>query len=319
VLVIIGLLVGGVLVGRDLINAATIRAQISQIEKYQTAVRTFQGKYGYLPGDIPASPASQFGFLPRDNTPACSGAVCSGGGDWNGIIEATDRLACGYICGNFGISGEVSLFWEDLSKAGLIEGSFSQLNLCCDTSSWLISDVSNNGASPSTMVKDYFPSAKIGYGYIVINSGGIEYNNGWTPWDNSNGKNYFSTFSMNYFGTVGGFANANGSMGDVIFTPAQAYAIDKKTDDGLPQSGKITAMIGGGWAINTNNPSALLTGDCDNPNNTCTPVTDTRQTHASIYTCYDNDYNGNNGGTEHYSTNAIAVNNLNCGLSWEFQ
>ena len=37
VLVIIGLIVGGILVGQDLINAAAIRAQIAQVEKYQTA------------------------------------------------------------------------------------------------------------------------------------------------------------------------------------------------------------------------------------------------------------------------------------------
>jgi prepilin-type N-terminal cleavage/methylation domain-containing protein len=38
VLVIIGLIVGGVLVGQDLIRAAYIRAQITQIEKFNTAV-----------------------------------------------------------------------------------------------------------------------------------------------------------------------------------------------------------------------------------------------------------------------------------------
>src|SRR5580692_12405602 len=69
VLVIIGLIVGGVLVGQDLIRAAGVRAQISQIEKYNTAVNTFYGKYGYLPGDIPAEPAAQFGFAPRGTYP----------------------------------------------------------------------------------------------------------------------------------------------------------------------------------------------------------------------------------------------------------
>jgi prepilin-type N-terminal cleavage/methylation domain-containing protein len=54
VLVIIGLVVGGVLVGRDLICAAELRAQISQIEKYNTAVNTFYGKYGGLPGPLAA-------------------------------------------------------------------------------------------------------------------------------------------------------------------------------------------------------------------------------------------------------------------------
>jgi hypothetical protein len=45
VLVIIGLLVGGVLVGQNLIAAAGLRATISQIEKYNTAANTFRGKY----------------------------------------------------------------------------------------------------------------------------------------------------------------------------------------------------------------------------------------------------------------------------------
>ncbi len=38
VLVIIGLIIGGVLVGKDLIKAAEIRATISQINKYNHAV-----------------------------------------------------------------------------------------------------------------------------------------------------------------------------------------------------------------------------------------------------------------------------------------
>src|ERR1019366_6843373 len=51
VLVIIGLIVGSVLVGRDLIRAAELRSVISEVEKYKTAVMTFKGKYDCLPGD----------------------------------------------------------------------------------------------------------------------------------------------------------------------------------------------------------------------------------------------------------------------------
>lgn len=65
VLVIIGLIVGGVLVGQSLINAAAVRAQVTQIEKFNSVVNTFYGKYGYLPGDLPAGPAAQFGFASR--------------------------------------------------------------------------------------------------------------------------------------------------------------------------------------------------------------------------------------------------------------
>jgi prepilin-type N-terminal cleavage/methylation domain-containing protein len=53
VLVIIGLIVGGVLVGQSLISAAAVRAQISQIEKYNTAANTFKGNMGISPETFP--------------------------------------------------------------------------------------------------------------------------------------------------------------------------------------------------------------------------------------------------------------------------
>ena len=63
VLVIIGLIIGGVLVGRELIAAAEIRQQIGQIEKYNTAVSTFRLKYNCLPGDC--LNAANYGFVAR--------------------------------------------------------------------------------------------------------------------------------------------------------------------------------------------------------------------------------------------------------------
>ncbi len=79
VLVVIGLIAGGVLVGRDLINAAGVRAQVGQIEKYQTAVNAFRLKYNGLPGDLLASDAVQLGFVAR--------AGGASDGDGNGLIE----------------------------------------------------------------------------------------------------------------------------------------------------------------------------------------------------------------------------------------
>jgi hypothetical protein len=65
VLVIIGLIVGGVLVGQNPIASATMRAHVTQIEKFNHGANAFFEKYGYLPGDIPAGPAGQFGFAVR--------------------------------------------------------------------------------------------------------------------------------------------------------------------------------------------------------------------------------------------------------------
>ena len=55
-----GLLVGGVLVGQDLIKAAEIRAVASDIERYNTGAAAFRTKYNGLPGDLLATTASGF-------------------------------------------------------------------------------------------------------------------------------------------------------------------------------------------------------------------------------------------------------------------
>ncbi len=78
VLVVIGLIAGVILVGQDLINAAAIQAQISQIQGYNTAVRTFEVKYNNLPGDIPNPAAGNYGFQPRGQY--------AGEGDGNGVL-----------------------------------------------------------------------------------------------------------------------------------------------------------------------------------------------------------------------------------------
>ena len=85
VLVIIGLLVGGILTGQSLIDAATQRAQIAQIQKYNTALHTFELKYnGYLPGDIPYTTAGQFGLFNQGSNGTYNGWI--GSGDGNGFI-----------------------------------------------------------------------------------------------------------------------------------------------------------------------------------------------------------------------------------------
>ncbi|WP_024851760.1 prepilin-type N-terminal cleavage/methylation domain-containing protein [Hydrogenovibrio kuenenii] len=53
VLVIIGLLLGGVLKGQELIANARMKASISQIQQLTAAVYTYQDKTEYLPGDDP--------------------------------------------------------------------------------------------------------------------------------------------------------------------------------------------------------------------------------------------------------------------------
>ena len=71
VLTILGLLVGGVLAGRELIRSAEIQGTISDIEQVRTAYTHFFGKYGCVPGDCD----KQEQYFDLTN------------GDGNGIIE----------------------------------------------------------------------------------------------------------------------------------------------------------------------------------------------------------------------------------------
>ena len=58
VLVIIGLVVGGIFVGKELVRASQLNSVLRDLDKYNSAVLTFKDKYGHLPGDIPN--ATQF-------------------------------------------------------------------------------------------------------------------------------------------------------------------------------------------------------------------------------------------------------------------
>ena len=112
VLVIIGLLVGGVLVGQDLIKAAEIRSTLKQLEDTNSAVNTFRGKFGGFPGDLLPARANAFGLVPTNR------AGTNGEGDGDGIIEGSGGT-------NNTLGGENTMFWRDLSQANLVPTAFS--------------------------------------------------------------------------------------------------------------------------------------------------------------------------------------------------
>lgn len=114
VLIIIALLIGGVLVGRDLIRASRVRTQIGQLEGFTQALMAFRDKYGSIPGDLHADDAAAMGFTTR------SGAA--GHGDGNGLLEGCE--AFDPFGANIPLGCEVLLFWSDLADSRLITGAF---------------------------------------------------------------------------------------------------------------------------------------------------------------------------------------------------
>lgn len=96
VLVIIGLLLGGVLKGQELIQSARVRNLISHQDGVKAAYFGFLDRYRAMPGDYSQAQA---------NIPNCSGCQQ---GDNNGQITGNESISA----------------WEHLSKAGFITGSY---------------------------------------------------------------------------------------------------------------------------------------------------------------------------------------------------
>jgi prepilin-type N-terminal cleavage/methylation domain-containing protein len=282
VLVIIGLIVGGVLAGQSLIAAAGVRATISQIEKYNTAANTFRGKYGYLPGDIKDPDASSFGFQARGHF--------AGEGDGNGVIEGVAANAAGDNRGYAFAAGETLMFWVDLSTVNLIDGGFNTA-----TPNTMPGSFITLVSQPSLIA--YLPQAKLGGGnFIYVWSGGPNYN----ALGESNSINYYGLSAATQIATV------NGCQWCLSSTPAlsvqAAYSMDKKMDDGLPQSGNVMAFYSLG---NGGTPEAWA------------GPSDTSKTAGSSTTCYDN---GNvAGATQQYSVEINNGANVTCALSFRFQ
>ncbi len=131
VLMIIGLLIGGILKGQELITNARITSFLRQNKAYDAAVITFQNSYGALPGDI---------TNPSTRLPNCSASPCSIAGNGNGSIGPVNNY-----------SDENNAFWLHLAAANLISGVDSAMT-------WTSADYYATN----------FPKAAIGGDYTVI-------------------------------------------------------------------------------------------------------------------------------------------------------
>jgi prepilin-type N-terminal cleavage/methylation domain-containing protein len=110
-LVIIALLVGGVLIGRDLIRTAKLRKTVSQYQQFSTAIFAFRNKFRCEPGDC----VNAYDFLGDSCGDNSSDPLtgCNGDGDGQ-IYKFTD-----------GLRGEYVKAWMHLAQAGLISGNYS--------------------------------------------------------------------------------------------------------------------------------------------------------------------------------------------------
>lgn len=105
VLVIIGLLLGGVLKGQELIQSARVRNVISQQDGVKAAYFGFLDRFRAVPGDY------------NQANPNIANVAATSNGNNNGRIEPNGT-------GGSTIDEHIAV-WEHLSKAGFINGSYT--------------------------------------------------------------------------------------------------------------------------------------------------------------------------------------------------
>ena len=209
VLVILGLLVGGILTGQHLIRAAEIRAQMNQIEQFQTATLTFRDKYLALPGDLPN--ASAFGF-------GTSAALHNGNGD--GTLDNATYAYMTTVYSYHNYFKESANFFLHLAESGMAEGSF--VGFTGD---------GHNTTQTIAMQRERYPESKIGEALVIPTHFG--YRNGYDSDKDKHiqGGHGFGIAIIDEDQT-NPFMSGNIGWED-------AWQIDQKRDDGLPYSGNI--------------------------------------------------------------------------------
>ncbi|MBI2235136.1 MAG: prepilin-type N-terminal cleavage/methylation domain-containing protein [Micavibrio aeruginosavorus] len=105
VMIIIGLLIGGVLKGQELINNAQVTATVSQVKSIEAATSTFRDVYSALPGDM---------LAPTTRLPNCTAAPCNVPGNGDGRLSNTPAQTP--------VGAEGENFFVHLSAADLLTG-----------------------------------------------------------------------------------------------------------------------------------------------------------------------------------------------------
>ena len=110
VLVIIGLLLGGILKGQEMITQAKIKNVINDLNGITIAITSYQDRYRALPGDDPNATTRWTTQAPASG---------NGNGSIAGLYNANDTSGTG---GAPPAAAESNLFWQHLRIAGFVPG-----------------------------------------------------------------------------------------------------------------------------------------------------------------------------------------------------
>jgi prepilin-type N-terminal cleavage/methylation domain-containing protein len=223
VITIIGLLIGGILKGQQLMQNARVLATISQVRAIETATTAFLDSYGGLPGDMSGANTKIPGWVNTTTayTTSTNGTLGDGRiGDiaWD-LTTAQGSTAVAnpaVVVGN-----ETLFFWGQLGKAGLLGG------------------VNYDGAAltaSTAAIGLNAPTARLGGTFIVGHANGAVAQ----PVTGAPSHPLLSgTVLVLAPDIVTALGTTSGSQVTNANTAAQ---IDRKIDDGNPLTGEVQAF-----------------------------------------------------------------------------
>ncbi len=217
--IIVGLCIGLVFCGAEVIKISKLRAQMSQIAHFDEAIAQFYEKYEGLPGDLLAAKAEREGLVTGDGTPSHS--------DGDGKISPCNP---GW---QYHIGCETALFWAQLASAGFISGNYTADSRLAD----------ERLDKVSVTMAPYLPVSPIDDGvYITVwNSDEMQP----SPEPRLPYGNYFEVTR------IAGVHKERIKENTGALSPLEARAIDNKMDDGSPWSGRIKVNGNTSWPDDT--------------------------------------------------------------------
>ena len=246
VMTIIGLLIGGILKGQELMENARVTSTVAQVKAYEAAITTFRDAYNAVPGDMP----NTVNRLPGCTT-ICEPAAATAG---NGIVGdpawaatwAAQMTAPLNGVAPAAVGAETQLFWVHLLKADLISGVTDSPLRAGGQLAW----------------GDSHPAGRIGGGFVAgFGNGAIAIG---SP---VNVANFPGVSGM----IVALVQNINvtptATVGLNPLTAARAAQIDRRIDDGRPATGYVQAYGVGASCFNASATDAeyresVVSKDC---------------------------------------------------------
>ena len=261
VLVVIGLLLGGTLVGKNMIRNAAVQSVMKEKDTYSGAIRTFKDRYGAYPGDF-AKAAETWGFLAASCTTSAtpgtpvSLATCNGNGD--GAIGGLDSRG-GTVVDNI---HEMFRAWQHLNSAKLVaeyyNGTYLNSLMTADVTAAQQTEIA---AAASGTLKHARTAARFGLNAPkskFSDQSGWNLSTLWGALPNTCDADYATGSARGnalvFASHIQGKSYNMGLTYDVfqLLNPEEAKAIDAKLDDGLPTSGLVRGIGVGNTALPNN-------------------------------------------------------------------